>query len=499
MARRRAERVLVRLQPEGRAKGRALSAWAGWCAARAHAMATLETAVLRMGSQAMARGFHGWLARRTAARHAREAMGRAAMRLAHVGLARAWAAWTDEGGCGREQAMRRAAVSMADGGAARRSFNSWADAAAERARLADCCAFWYPAAPPRHMAFDRWADYVAIQRWRRSCAAAGQAGHRVRMLRLVVEGRSRRLLRRTTAAWARYAMQWGLRRRSAKLGPRRAVWFLLSPDERSAWPKAWQDFFGWRPTWRDLREWLTSLRAPSVAVPKSHAGLVTALQQGHIYCSLIARVSTPAPAAAGAPRGGGLGPPPKALSAAVLNPQQAARASLQLEYRGRGRDECGGWRHLLSGLFASELAANALGEAAHKLVAVSGTLGLGGGVPNPAPALLDHLRVLAALRALDEMRQPELWAPFVASISGASPSEERIPTLTPRHAFDDYSACVPGAQCDAVCLGCPTPRILVHGVRCGRCGLTATLPVGEYSHMFSSASSLSVRTRDDAW
>ena len=109
--------------------------------------------------------------------------------------------------------------------------------------------------------------------------------------------------------------------------------------------------------------------------------------------------------------------------------------------------------------------------------------------------MLDHLRVLCALRAVSEMHEPSFWVPFVASISRAScragegssadEREREEPRLTPKHPLDDYSECPAHAACDFVCLGCPTPRILLENVMCGRCGLRATMSTLEYGALFS--------------
>lgn len=119
-------------------------------------------------------------------------------------------------------------------------------------------------------------------------------------------------------------------------------------------------------------------------------------------------------------------------------------------------------------------------SASSQLGLIGGRLGQAGGHD-----LLDHLRVLCALRTVSEMGDPTCWAPFVSSLSGVEMAGEREPRLTPRHPLDDYAECPPHAACDYVCLGCPTPRILLQNVRCGRCGLRAVMPTLEYGAMIA--------------
>ena len=158
-------------------------------------------------------------------------------------------------------------------------------------------------------------------------------------MRQAMERLAWRLLRRVLQAWLRWASHWGVRRRSAKLGARQAVWFLLSPAERAAWPKVWQDFFGWRATWRDLREWLSGLGG-AVVVPPSHAALVTALQHGHLYVHLVHRICHPT----------------ERLDSTAH--ARRARVGLQLDHRHQRRDSEGGWRHILRGFLETSMQAH---------------------------------------------------------------------------------------------------------------------------------------------
>ena len=92
-----------------------------------------------------------------------------------------------------------------------------------------------------------------------------------------------------------------------------------------------------------------------------------------------------------------------------------------------------------------------------------------------------HSRHSGYSQPLDS-RRPLLpsHAPSPASSSPAHNGAMRLPRLTARHPLDDYSGCPVGAKCDHVCLGCPTPRILLERARCGRCSLLAVLTTAEY-------------------
>jgi hypothetical protein len=89
---------------------------------------------------------------------------------------------------------------------------------------------------------------------------------------------------------------------------------------------------------------------------------------------------------------------------------------------------------------------------------------------------IEHLSVLSALRVVIEMNEPARWAGFVEGLSAAhvtTPRRVRLPRFTAPHPKDDGSTCPHGAVRAYCCLGCPTPRILLEGMICGRCSQPA--------------------------
>ena len=467
---------------------RAWNTWCAWHAARARLLG-LARALLQQG---LRRALNTWQATSSDLAQRQQLMTSALRKMQKRELCQGWLAWAASAPAARRWRLMECSVRRLHH---RDLYRGWLalEASSKQRRLQQrSLAAWRGSA--------LWA---ALQAWRllagESTAAAAHAAwlmdaspEALRRMRIVMDSVARRLRRRVMHAWSAWSAPSGLRRRSAKTGVRRAVWYLLSPSDRAAWPKIWTDFFGWSHTWRDLREWLTSLQLydrPTFVVPKSHAGLVSALQQGHLYEHLIYRISRPHERLRRAVAG---------ADATTTHIYAWARSHSRVGLRGgpplerptnQQRDEGDGWRHLLRAFFASELVHSALGEEAGvKLGLVGAALGRAG-----ANDLLDHLRVLCALRAVSEMHEPSFWVPFVASISRAScragegaPAYEREePRLTPKHPLDDYSECPAHAACDFVCLGCPTPRILIENVMCGRCGLRATMSTLEYGALFS--------------
>ena len=65
---------------------------------------------------------------------------------------------------------------------------------------------------------------------------------------------------------------------------------------------------------------------------------------------------------------------------------------------------------------------------------------------------------------------------FVASLGGPRVCDARAPRFTRRDPLDDYSRCTPNAKADYVCLGCQTPRILLHKSR-----VSATLVLEQHA------------------
>ena len=467
---------------------RAWNTWCAWHAARARLLG-LARALLQQG---LRRALSTWQATSSDLAQRQQLMTSALRKMHKRELCQGWLAWAASAPAARRWRLMETSVRRLHHRDLYRGWLAWEASSKQRRLQQRSLAAWRGSA--------LWA---ALQAWRllagESTAAAAHAAwlmdaspEALRRMRIVMDSVARRLRRRVMHAWSAWSAPSGLRRRSAKTGVRRAVWYLLSPSDRAAWPKIWTDFFGWSHTWRDLREWLTSLQLydrPTFVVPKSHAGLVSALQQGHLYEHLVQRISRPHERLRRAVAG---------ADATTTHIYAWARSHSRVGLRGgpplerptnQQRDEGDGWRHLLRAFFASELVHSALGEEAGvKLGLVGAALGRAG-----ANDLLDHLRVLCALRAVSEMHEPSFWVPFVASISRAScragegaPAYEREePRLTPKHPLDDYSECPAHAACDFVCLGCPTPRILIENVMCGRCGLRATMSTLEYGALFS--------------
>ena len=329
-------------------------------------------------------------------------------------------------------------------------------------------------APPRRRAceaaWEAWGVYAGLRSLPRA------------LLRRLVALGANGLLRRLLHGWSRWALQWGARRRAAKHGVRTAIWYMLSPEERTEWPKAWRDFFGWRQTWRDVRDWLAELPLTNLETPRrhqSHAGLVVALQQGQVYLDLVRLIEE-------SWRGGHDADSPS------FDGRRQARVRMQLVHRAppQERDREGGWRHIVRGFLQSARVEAEVGDGVIKrlmggLSSESARLARLGMVGS-RELLIDHLYLLCVLRTVYEMSVPAYWAPFVTSLS-IPDSSERMPRMTARHPLDDYSSCPAGATCDYVCLGCPTPRILLEKVVCGRCTLQATLTTEEYLAVFAPA------------
>lgn len=132
------------------------------------------------------------------------------------------------------------------------------------------------------------------------------------------------------------------------------------------------------------------------------------------------------------------------------------------------------WRLELNAFFSSsEDAIDALGPKCR-------TISLGEADGGRA---IEHLSVLSALRVVIEMNEPARWAGFVEGLSAAhvtTPRRVRLPRFTAPHPKDDGSTCPHGAVRAYCCLGCPTPRILLEGMICGRCSQPAATPIDEY-------------------
>ena len=421
----------------------------------------------------------------------------------------------------------------------------------------------------------------------------------------------RSLLMRIVRAWARWSLDWRahLRRHAeAARGSLRGVSHLLSPEERSTWPRVWKRSQGWPNdlmTWREATQWLvelkvsipnlsTSLRPDGMGLQGGHVGgigianspaatrLLAAVREGHVYTELLERVRQmrheaevegvvlPAPVKHFRPSSAPT-TAETALPASVVNsnntttnenrhlqyhtmrPEREARrmvthqpgrdrpplveawtpdgrltkdmappsmvlktpaakqkrppipktvstnatsapfaevktattapefAPIAAEWQlGDGRRLQGerffvqddSWRDKVNAFFKSDEAFEALGHSCKEI-----SIGAGGG------RAVEHLSALTALRVVCEMHEPTRWARFVSERSAEHLSHPRrvaLPRFTAPHHADDGTACPPGAARAFVCLGCPTPRILLERMKCGRCNMKATTPVEEY-------------------
>ena len=461
--------------------GRGLTTWRAACQTRRAQLECVRRVVSHLVHRATASGFHTWVqgAQEAHAHHGRlrkglsalrakdsyralrtwhasatmlSALSAFALRLAHRGMSLAWNTWRER----RPPAHIQTYASVASwrNGAVSRAVRTWLAAAREGGRVAALVKRAMEASSPRRACervWDWWALYSALRRLPPA------------LIQRIASMGSQSTLRRVTRAWAGWALSWSARRIAAKHGVRSSVWYFLNPEERCKWPKAWLSFFGWRYTWRDVREWLEMLPLGELDVPKrhqSHAGLVVALQQGHLYLAIVQLIEM----------GGG-------DTVAGSQGRRQVRVRMQLEHRAppQERDNEGGWRHLVRGFLRSERVKGALGEAAvGKLCASLGSeserlahLGLmtrGDTTEGKCELLIDHLQLLCALRVVHEMSHATNWAPYVASLSGPD-SSERMPKVTKRHPADDYSASPAGSMYNYVCLGCPSPRILREKVR----------------------------------
>ena len=298
---------------------------------------------------------------------------------------------------------------------------------------------------PKRQFGHAWSMWKALVKQR--CRAATESSFSSGLVRLKRELCTQRTLRTILHAWSRhtaeasvsgarraFARQW--KRSAAASFTRGGVMALLTPLQRSQWPKAWLDCFGWRGTWREMPPWLQLLGIHPV--PASQADLLAVLRAGRVYGQLV-RLASP---------------------------------SFHVAHRTDAHDP-DDWRHLLLAFLATEHVAGILGSS----VELSNSVRRG--------KAADHLAALTALRVVVEVNDADKWGHFVASLRGPSPTQHaRIPRFTRRDPLDDYTQCKEGAECNYVCLGCSTPRILLQNLKCGKCNLHATTSTQEYMAMF---------------
>ena len=261
---------------------------------------------------------------------------------------------------------------------------------------------------------------------------------------------------------------------------------LLPNAERRLWPKAWQDFFGWKLTWREVPWWLQSIgiRVPRAVRSARHAAL------GSVYIELISRVET-------SPNSS------RPAAATMSNGAHAPRTAWELSSRNEERDDL----HAMSGLGVHELlrstvlprrrrrqlvlsAAARLARRGARLPALCPDdqrtqqrlsqpcdRGRGGrqGTGPPEAALRDACH--------DRDRRPASWSRLVASLARPADGRTRAtPHATPPGRR--LSRANRSRRCNYVCLGCPTPRILLHNLKCGQCGMRAVVSTEEYMATF---------------
>ena len=102
-----------------------------------------------------------------------------------------------------------------------------------------------------------------------------------------------RLLRTILRAWGRLAAlerdAHRITRRSpptvlqTELFGRSSIYGLVRPETKSCWPQAWQDFFGWTSSWRDMADWLDGLGIATTDI----GSLQTDMRHGRIYTRLV--------------------------------------------------------------------------------------------------------------------------------------------------------------------------------------------------------------------
>ena len=348
---------------------------------------------------------------------------------------------------------------------------------------------------------------------------------------------------RTSVDWREHLRRHAEKAR----GSLRGVSHLLTPVQRANWPNVWKELGGWANdvmTWREATAWLIKLRIPipnvsssarpdglregsissGIANAPAATRLLAACRKGHVYHELLERVavlrheheiinglifeasvkaampvlhgrvfSTPrndlgsrqrdAPVATGTATMAWGTPRTPATRAPPASRNASAPVSAACWQLGDGRVlrgerfwlEDDTWRERLHAFFRSADAFEALGASCRGL-----SIGPDGG------KAVEHLAALSALRVVLEMSQMDKWSRFVDTLSSehlANPRRVRLPRFTGVHPRDDDKACPAGAARNFVCLGCPTPRILLENLRCGKCDMKATTTIEDYLHV----------------
>lgn len=156
----------------------------------------------------------------------RQLMSQALLRMQGREVWTAFSTWADEAAARRARmhGLRRL-LSAVLHQSVRQGFNTWSAQRLGMSLAQHAGAAWL-----------HGALYSAWRAWRAVAAEAAwlydAPPHALRLMREVMERVARRLLRRVLQAWTRWAGHWGVRRRSAKLGARRAVWCACTRSSR---------------------------------------------------------------------------------------------------------------------------------------------------------------------------------------------------------------------------------------------------------------------------
>ena len=509
---------------------RALNTWSFGAADRLHALRVMRAGATSMSKPGLHRAWCAWADAASAGQHLSRVRLRVAQHWAQRHQARAWHSWHSL--MKAWQHHRSVCHSIVHGGV-RRAMNTWGAASFERTRLKQTMRACVLRLAQRAcwLAMGSWVSHhemcvqaarcrklarVGLLRWRRrelnaaitswilvalerehsvaiaadawrgvSCRRAWRAwsglasiariAHIVRSRDATVyRHAAHRKLRAAIARWFQRVCEYGVagsrrelvrgwKTRATATCSRAGVLPLLNAAQRRAWPKAWQEYFGWSMTWREVPWWLGEL---GIAVPHDAAELLSVLREGSVYIGLLRRIHA--------------GPHRCAYPGCQHRCDAASSRELSvLENAVTPMPREGGWIGLVRSFLHSEHALNVLGGSGRSLEILCAV--------ELESKPVQHLSLLTSLRVVLEMDNSNKWARFVGSLSGPSLSDARRPRFTPRDPRDDYTHVDASAPASFVCLGCATPRILMRNLKCGKCGLVATVPAEEYLATFSHA------------
>lgn len=478
---------------------RCLNSWRDAGAKGARLLALQRQGIARASQLAEWRAFNGWTDFADMRRHHLGLISHGAWAFVQRRFRLAVNAW--KGRAFDEPQLMAWALAAWVGGALTKGWRVWLDQVVQKAaRVREH--------QTRALAF--FCRFGEVRAWRRWQARINENGF-TRAQRRALEAafapvckmRNARLLREAVAVWTKGLWEYGVagarrallrdwRQQAVASCARNGVLRLLRPAERREWPSAWHDFFGWKLTWREVPWWLGSL---GITVPHSQAVLISTLRAGHIYLQLIDRITAA---------------PHECVDGSCAHAGRAGRPSFWAAAAAERGER--GWRGVVADFLHSRHATSVLGErhcqqlsdvcrepfqpqglAAQLKEYPLSSAGTLEAAHHPAAheeggKAVEHLALLRAFRVLLEVESPDLWARFIGSLAGPNPSDARPPRFTTRHDGDDYSRCEPLAPGGAnyVCLGCPTPRILLHNQKCGACELHAVTSTEEYLATFAN-------------